>query len=168
MMENLQDSTNLNNYIDFNSLVDDILEISPHYNYKLPKVSKNIKKLPKNNKTILLSRMNSNKTKFIEEKSIILTRNNSEMSKLLNMEGSKNMMPTDYQNFSYKDLNNWGRSCISPNSHVLEGYSRILRKNEEETIGLLRNEGIEEESKKKSIFGMSISQKFDDFWAGGS
>ena len=106
----------------------------------------------------------------MEEKSIVLTRNNSEMSKLLNIEeGSKVLIPTDYPNFSYKDFNSWGRSCISPRPNFLEGFSRILMKNDEEKNTLSGgNDEIEEGSKKKLAFGMSVSQKFDDFWAGGT
>ena len=48
MIENLIHSKNGEKYLDYNSMVDDILEICPHYNYSESKNKSEMKKIKKN------------------------------------------------------------------------------------------------------------------------
>lgn len=194
MIENVTHIKNSQNYMDYNSMVDDILEISPHYNYQLPRTNKKIKKNPPiaQEKSLILTRngskanennMNNANNNLNNFNNIMLTSiNKLEDPKLFfnpNNESSKLMMPPEFlPSFSYKDFMNFNQrsAILSPRPWFFESFKSfksLLKQNDEITnVCDNRLEDLNEEaeeifnksSKKMKIFGTSISQSEADFW----
>jgi len=192
---NINKSVNSENFkgdfIDYNSLVDEILEISPHYNYNEPKITKKIKgniekslvltrnsskfegnfignfigKIPEKSNENLKEKKRKIKRKINDSKEIGVIPNEKidEIGEISN-ENNDILLPS----LIFKDSGffNWEKrsTILSPKPLIFESFHSFVKNNDtfnEENGG--KCEEINK-SQKRNVFGLSISQNFDDFW----
>lgn len=156
MKENITDCKDTYDFMDFNLMVDDILEISPHYNSNTPRTKK-IKPNPelKKEKSLVITRNNSKnigdfmQNNSIKQKSLVMTRSNSkntgdfmqnnsikfDEAKLFNIDNSKVLIPEFLPSFSYKDFLNFNQksTILSPRPIIFDSFKsfKSFYKNDE-------------------------------------
>ena len=196
--KNMLETTNTSKldqgFLDYNSMIDEILEISPHYNYAIPKPHKKIKVNAIDEPTPLIMTRQISKN---YENSMKLKQSNSKMDDLT---ASKLINSNDFFNFKESGLT-WDKriSIFSPKPPpIFDSFCTFINKNENilnttninesriiEHDRIIEHEVSEEDelekhdvsevddleinkSKKnefnKNVFGLSLSQNIDDFF----